>query len=69
MKACSQYNSIKNKCMSGHAKIHQVCRGFGVGCPTCGNAGSKPPCMREDTPSHLMTGDGHPLGWKVEASQ
>jgi hypothetical protein len=62
---CAEYDEKASRCKSGFPKIHSDCWGGTSGCPTCGNTDSKPMCMQEDMPSHLIRSDGLPLGWPV----
>ncbi|MNR08094.1 hypothetical protein D3C85_1242360 [compost metagenome] len=51
---CSAYDEKENKCKNGFMRIHAVCWGGNAACTSCGSCTSKPDCMREDLPAHLI---------------
>ncbi|WP_153302494.1 hypothetical protein [Pseudomonas parafulva] len=63
---CSEYNKEEDRCNSGFPVLHAVCRGMPSGCHACGRPYTKPMCMQEELPAHLVRKDGMPLGWPVK---
>ena len=59
---CIEYDIKNNKCLSGHARLHSICRGVVTGCKSCGS-GNVPMCMMDEQPRHLVRADGYPLNW------
>jgi hypothetical protein len=61
---CSEYTGEK-VCRSGWPSVNGVCFGnVYVGCTSCGEGTSRPPCMQEDPNPNFIRADGKPLFWK-----
>lgn len=69
LKPCSEYDSARNACRSGHVRLHPICRGVAIGCPTCGGSAGITMCMMDDQPPHLIREDGMPLLWPAKQGQ